>query len=34
MIFNGETEIEIIMNTPRVDIAESHLIGEFWIFVN
>lgn len=34
MIHDGETDIEITMKSPRVDIVESTFIGDFWVFIN
>lgn len=34
MIYNAETDLEITMKSPRVDIADSKYLGEFWVFVN
>ena len=34
MMANGKTELEITMNSPIVDIAESNFVGEFWVFIN
>ena len=34
MVYNGVDELEIILNSPIVDIIISDTIDEFWIYLN